>query len=101
MRIHTGDNVKMITGKDRGKTGKVLRAMPDSRQIVIDGLNIRKHHVRPRRAGQKGEIVQFPAPLSISNVQLVCGKCGKQTRVGYQVVGDKKSRICKKCGADI
>ncbi|MEK7173553.1 MAG: 50S ribosomal protein L24 [Patescibacteria group bacterium] len=99
MRIKKGDNVKMLSGKDRGKTGAVLRAFPDRDKVVVDGLNIRKRHVRARKSGQKGEVVQFPAPVPVSNVQMLCGKCGKPARLGYQIIGDHKSRVCKKCGA--
>ena len=101
MKIKKGDNVKVLAGKDRGKTGVVARAFPDRDKVVVDGLNIRKRHVRARRAGQKGEAVQFPAPFSVSNVQLVCRKCGNPTRVGYKVTDITKVRICKKCGAEV
>lgn len=101
MRIKKGDNVKVMSGKDRGKTGMVVRAVPDHDRIVVDGLNIRKRHVRAKRAGQKGEVIQFSAPMHVSNIQMICTKCGKTTRVGYRVAGAVKSRVCKKCGADI
>jgi len=101
MKIRKGDNVKVLSGKDRGKTGTVARAFPDRGSVVVEGLNIRKRHVRPRRAGQKGEVVQFSASIPTANVQMVCGKCGKPTRIGYRIDGDKKSRVCKKCGAEI
>lgn len=91
--------VRVITGTDRGKTGKVLRVFPRQERVVVDGLNIRKRHVRAKKSGQKGEVIQFPAPLHNSNVQLVCGACGKATRVGYRVSNDSKGRICKKCGS--
>lgn len=101
MRIKKGDNVKIMTGKDRGKVGAVMRAFPDKEQVIVDGLNTRHRHVRPRQSGKKGEVIQVSAPLSISNVQLVCGKCGKATRIGYNVMDAVKVRICKKCGAEV
>ena len=101
MKIKKGDNVKILAGKDRGRTGKVLRVLPERDRVVVDGVNMLKRHVRPRRQGQKGEVVQLASPLHVSNAGLVCGACGRVTRVGYQVVGDKKTRICKKCGAGL
>ncbi len=90
----------MITGTDRGKSGTVLAAFPKEGRIVADGINVKKKHVRPRRQGQKGELVQVPMPFPISRAALVCGKCGKPTRTGvrYQEGGAKR-RICKKCGS--
>lgn len=101
MKIKKGDNVLVITGKDRGKKGKVLRALPQEAKIVVEGANVRKKHVRAKKAGQKGQMVEMPAAFSISSVKLLCGKCGKATRVGYKVEGKKKSRVCRKCGAEI
>lgn len=91
----------IISGKDRGKKGKVLRASPKDFKIIIEGLNIRKKATRPKRQGEKGQIVQKPAPLDASNVKLLCPKCGKATRVGYKLAEGKKYRICKKCGQEI
>lgn len=101
MRIHKGDNIKVVAGKDRGKIGTVARALPGQESVVVEGVNMRKHHVRARRSGQKGEIVQFAAPLHVSNVRLVCGACGKATRIGYRVEGTVKNRTCKKCSATV
>lgn len=97
MKIKKGDNVKMLAGKDRGKTGKILRVLPDRERVVVDGANMLKRHVRPRRQGQKGEVIQFPSSVHVSNIQLVCGSCGKITRAGYRMEGEKKVRVCKKC----
>ena len=96
-----GDNVVVISGKDRGKKGKVLTALPRERKLAVEGVNMRKKHVRAKRAGQKGQIVQMPGVFSVSAVMLVCAKCGKGVRAGYKVQGGKKIRICKKCGAGI
>lgn len=101
MKIKKGDNVLVISGKDRGKKGKVLRAFPREAKIMVEGANVRKKHVRAKSAGQKGQIVEMPSVFSISNVKLVCSKCGKTTRIGYKREGKKKLRICKKCLAEI
>jgi large subunit ribosomal protein L24 len=105
MKIKKGDQVLIITGKDRGRKGRVLRAFPKKEQVLVEGINIRKKHVRAKRTGEKGQIVKLPTPISVSNVKLICSKCKKATRVGYKIlkIKDKKSkiRICKKCGEEI
>lgn len=101
MKIKKGDNVLVIAGKDRGKKGKVLRALPREARIVVEGVNVRKKHVRAKRAGQKGQIVEMPGIFSVSNVKLLCPKCGKAIRTGYKVEGGKKVRVCKKCNTEI
>jgi len=99
MKIRRGDKVKVISGKDKGKTGKVLKVFPRLGKVVVEGINILKKHQKPRRQGEKGGRISFPGPISISNVQLICTKCEKPTRVGFEKSGEKKVRICKKCGA--
>ena len=101
MKIRKGDNVIVISGKDRTKTGKVLRSFPETDRLVVDGLNLRKKHIRPRQEGKKGEIVQLPTAMHISNVMVVCPKCGKPTRIGYKNTDTSKLRICKKCGGEL
>ena len=101
MKIKKGDTVLIIAGKDKGKTGKVFRAFPKENKVLVEGVNLRKRHQRPRRAGEKGQIITLPAAISISNVKLICQKCGKATRVGYKVAESKKYRLCKKCGGEI
>lgn len=109
MKIKKGDNVLVIAGKDRGRRGKVIEVLPKEGRVVIEGINLRKKHVRPRRSGEKGQIVSMPGPLHISNVKLLCPNCGKPTRVGFEVVKANKEglrkkekyRVCKKCGAKI
>ncbi len=98
MKIKSGDKVKVISGKDRGKEGKVVRAIPRENKIVVEGINLVKKHLRPRREGEKGQRITVPSPIDVSNVALICPKCGKRTRVGYLVLenGDKH-RMCKKC----
>ncbi len=98
MKIKKGDQVLIISGKDRGRKGKVLQAFPKERKVLVEGINLRKKHQRPRRMGEKGQIIQMPAPIDVSNVKLICPKCGKATRVGYKVIEKKKFKICKKCG---
>ena len=93
MKIKKGDNVKMIAGKDRGRTGKILRVLRVRERVVVDGVNMLKRHVRPRRQGQKGEVIQFASSVHVSNVELVCGSCGKATRAGYRLEGEKKIRV--------
>ena len=101
MKIRKGDQVLIILGKDRGRKGKVLKAFPKELKILVEGINLKKKHVRPKREGEKGQIVQIPAPIQISNVKVICPKCGKATRVGYKITENRKSRICKKCGKEI
>lgn len=98
MKIKKNDKVKIIAGKDKGKQGKVLQVFPQKEKVIVEGLNLVIKHVRPRRAGEKGQRIQFPASLNVSNVMLVCSKCNKPTRVGYKILENgKKVRICKKC----
>jgi large subunit ribosomal protein L24 len=101
MKIKKNDQVKMISGKDRGKTGKVLRVFSQSGKAVVEGLNIVKKHTRPRREGEKGQRVTVPAPIDISNLMLVCPKCSKASRVGFKVTEKNKFRVCKRCGSEI
>lgn len=98
MRIRHGDVVQILTGKDRGKRGTVLRVMPKTGRVVVEGLNIKKKHARPRKQGEKGQIVEFPAALPAAKVGLVCRHCQKVTRVSIHVGADgKKERRCQKC----
>ena len=101
MKIHKSDQVLIISGKDRGKKSKVLKSFPKEERALVEGVNLRKKHVRPRRAGEKGQIIEIPAPVHISNLKLICLKCGKAVRVRYQIKERKKYRICKKCGQEV
>ena len=98
-KIKKGDNVKMLSGKDRGKQGSVslVLGLGASARVIVDGLNKVKKHQRPRKQGQKGQIISVERPVNISSVQLICKSCGKPTRVGFKLDGDKKERICRKC----
>lgn len=88
----------MLSGKDRGKTGKVLRALPKENKIVVEGLNIVKKNQRPKKQGQKGQIISFPRAVSISSIMLVCQSCKKPSRMGVKHEVKKIVRICRKCG---
>ncbi len=101
MKIKKGDTVLVITGKDKGKTGKVEKALPKENKIIVTGINIRKKHVRPSRKYPQGGIIEFPAPLDVSNVMLLCPRCSKPTRVKYRGEKKEKERICAKCGQAI
>lgn len=96
MKIKKGDKVKILIGKDSGKTGAITKVLKNQERIVVDGINMLTKHQRPKKEGDKGMKVKFSAPINKSNVILICPKCGKTTRVGY-VTGDKKLRQCKKC----
>lgn len=101
MKIKKGDTVLITSGKDKGRKGKVLGAFPEEGRILIEGINLRKKHQRPKKSGEKGQIVEMPGPIHISNVKLICSKCGKATRIKYKITEGKKHRICKKCGQEI
>lgn len=101
MKVKKSDQVLIISGKDRGRKGKVLQVFPKENRILVEGINLRKKHQRPRRMGEKGQIVELPAPIRVSNVKLICPKCGKTTRVRYKITESKKYRVCKKCGQEI
>jgi large subunit ribosomal protein L24 len=100
MKIRKGDTVKMLSGKDRGKTGKVVRVVPETGRASVEGLNVMKKHLRPRKRGEKGQIAHIPALVSAAKLMLICGKCGVASRTGYAFREDKKYRVCKKCGSE-
>ncbi|MFA6537049.1 MAG: 50S ribosomal protein L24 [Patescibacteria group bacterium] len=118
MKIKKGDKVQIIKGKDRirkdkngdksgkGNQGKVLQIDKITNRVIVEGLNMRFKHVRPKKEGEKGQRIEFPAAMNIANVMLVCPKCSKTTRVGFKLLnsstkGEKKIRICRKCGEAI
>ncbi|MDD5040340.1 MAG: 50S ribosomal protein L24 [Patescibacteria group bacterium] len=97
-RIRKNDIVQIIAGKDRGKKGKALQVLPQSGMIIVEGVNMMAKNVRPKRMGEKGQVVRYNAPMNASNVLIFCGKCNKGVRVGMQVSADgKRQRICRKC----
>ncbi len=117
MKIRKNDQVIIIKGKDKGKKGKVLRGFPEKNQILVENINLKKIHKRPKKSGEKGQVVELAFPVSIANVKLICPNCGKPSKVGYSVKtkkgeegkenkGDKaekkiKVRICKHCQKEI
>ena len=101
MKIKVGDNVIVRKGKDKGKTGKVLKFVLATNRVLVEGVNMYKSHEKARKEGAKGQMVDKAMPLSISNVGLIDPKTKKATRVGYKVEGDKKIRIARKSGQTI
>ncbi|MFA5013779.1 MAG: 50S ribosomal protein L24 [Candidatus Paceibacterota bacterium] len=101
MKIKKNDQVLIISGDDKGKKGKVLRSFAAQKKILVEGINIAKKHVKPKKSGQKGQIAKVPNPIVVSKAKLLCPKCGKAARVGAETEGDKKFRVCKKCGQRI
>ncbi|OGZ69914.1 MAG: 50S ribosomal protein L24 [Candidatus Staskawiczbacteria bacterium RIFCSPHIGHO2_12_FULL_38_11] len=101
MKLKKGDTVLIISGKDKGRTAKILKSLPKELKILVDGINLKNKHVKPKKQGEKGQVVKVPAPLEVSNAKLICPKCGKAARVGYKIIGDKKFRFCKKCNSEI
>ena len=98
MKIKTNDQVKVLTGKDSGKTGKVIQVFPDDAKVVVEGVHVIKKHLRGKSSNEKGQVIELAAPLDVSNVSLVCPKCSRTVRVGYKVEGKTKKRVCRKCG---
>jgi large subunit ribosomal protein L24 len=98
MKIRKDDTVVITAGKDSGKKGKVRHALPDKERVIVEGANMIKRHSRARRAARQAGIIELEAPIHVSNVMLVCSKCGKPTRVGFQFLADgKRVRVCKSC----
>ena len=102
MRIRKGDTVKVLSGNDKNKTGEVLEIIPKTQKIVVKGVNIRKKHVKPRKQGEEGGIISVECAIHSAKVNVVCPKCNKATKIGYEVDKDgNKVRVCKKCGAKL
>lgn len=101
MHIKKGDTVFIITGKDRGKTGKVLRVAPQEGRILVEGIASQIRHRKRRQKTEKGQRVAMPAFIPASNAQVICASCGKRTRVGFQVAESGKIRVCKRCKAPL
>jgi large subunit ribosomal protein L24 len=105
MKIKKGDKIKILAGKDKGKTGKVMQVFQSANKASVEGLNLLIKHMRPKKQGEKGQRIEFPAPLDLSNVILVCPKCDRPVRAAYkyievmknEVKEKKKVRFCKKC----
>ncbi len=101
MNVKKGDTVVVLSGKDKGKQGKVLGTVPSEDKVVVEGVNMVTCHVKPRRQGETGGIVKREAALYASKVQVVCPKCKKGTRVAHKIENGKKTRVCKHCGAEL
>ena len=101
MNIRKNDKVVVLSGRDKGKQGEVLRAMPKEGKVVVQGVSVATKHQKARKQGEESSIIKVETPIYACKVQLVCPKCGKGTRVGHKIVDGKKVRICKKCGAEI
>jgi len=101
VKIYKGDIIKIISGNDKGKQGKVLSVFPSLGRIVAESIHVKKKHVRPRQQGKKGEVVLVPAPFPAARAMVVCDKCGKATRIGSRVIEKRKLRVCKKCGREL
>ncbi len=102
LHVKKNDMVKIIAGKDQGKTGKILRVFPAKGRVVVENINVVKRHTRPSQMNPEGGIVEKEAPLSVSNVMLVCGSCNQPTRTGIRILEDgSKSRYCKKCNESV
>lgn len=107
MKIHKNDHVLIIRGKEKGKTGRVLRGFPKELKILVEGVNIKKKHQRPRRSGEKGQIIEVPMPISVSKVKLICPECKKPIRVKYKIIKSEelkketKIRVCSNCNKEI
>ena len=101
MNIKKNDTVIVLSGKDKGKKGKVLVAMPSENKVVVEGINVATCHTKPRKQGETGGIVKRETPIRSCKVALYCEKCGKGVSVGHKIENGKKTRICRKCGAEI
>jgi large subunit ribosomal protein L24 len=98
MKIRKNDTVLIIVGKDRGKKGKVRRALPKEKKVIVEGLNMIKRHSKAKGQARQAGIIELEAPVNVSNVMFICGKCNQPTRVGFRVLSDgRKARICRAC----
>ena len=101
MNVKKGDTVVVLSGKDKGKKGKVLGTVPSENKVVVEGINMVTCHIKPRKQGEEGGIVNREAAMYASKVQVVCSKCGKGTRIAHKIENGKKTRVCKHCGAEL
>jgi large subunit ribosomal protein L24 len=101
LSIRTGDKVKVITGKDKGKEAKVIATLPYKSRIIVERVNMAKKATRPTQRNPKGGILEIEAPIHVSNVMLVCPSCSQPTRIGRKRIDGTRVRFCKKCGNDI
>ncbi len=101
MKLHKGDMVIVLAGKSRGVKGKIARALPTAGRVIVEGANLAKRRRGPRKQGEKGQVVELPLPLAVSNVAFFCSRCNKGVRVGYKLTGSKKVRICRSCETEL
>jgi large subunit ribosomal protein L24 len=102
VKIRRGDTVTVLTGKERGKRGKVLRVMPDASRVLVEHVNMIKKHQRPTQKLRQGGIIEREGPIHLSNVQVVCGHCDRPSRTGVKILDDgRKIRVCRRCGESI
>src|SRR4051812_16084384 len=101
MKLKKGDTVQVVRGKDSGKIAKIDRVFSKEEKVLVEGVNQYKRHVKARRAGDKSEIITLTKPLPVANVRFLCPHCKKPTRVGYKLLKDTKSRVCKKCNEEL
>ena len=101
MNIKKDDKVVVLSGKDKGKQGKILVSDPKAAKVIVEGVNVATKHQKPRKQGEEGGIIKVETPIYACKVMVVCPKCGKPTRVAHKLDGGKNVRVCKKCGAEI
>jgi large subunit ribosomal protein L24 len=101
MKIKKGDSVLIISGKDKGKKGKIINVFPKENRISVEGVNLKKKHSKPKKSGEKGQMVEIVMPIDVSNAKIICSKCGKAARIGYKIEGERKYRVCKECNGEI
>lgn len=97
MKIKLNDNVMIMSGKEAGKTGKIVQVFPKEEKVVVEGMHQIKKHLRAKSATEKGQVILLASPMASGKVMLVCPKCAKPARVGYKLDGDKKKRVCRRC----
>lgn len=97
MKIKINDKVRVLSGKNKGKEGKVIQVFPKAGKVVVEGVNLIKKNLKPRRQGEKGQIIELAGPLTAGKISLLCPKCGRSVRVGYKLEAGTKKRICRKC----
>lgn len=101
MKLKKGDNVIIISGKDKGKKGKIIKSIPKNNKVIVEGLNVFKKHQKPRRSGEKGSVVDVAMPINVSNVMFFDSKISKRTRLGKKKIGDTLARVSKKSGQEV
>ncbi len=101
VKMKKGDTVRILRGRDRGKTGKVMSVLPAEGKVLVEGMNMVKKHIRPRRAGEKGQRVTVASYMHVANAQVVCGQCKKGTRVLIKREGETAVRVCRHCNAPL